>query len=749
MNDSHQLTTADQPPAEMVMPVHVARVVPFQDHAAYSGLSLEQKKRISHLLSLFADIESSPDGIVAASDRLAVVNGMSGSNLRTLRSKLKARGWRALAMIYRGKDPLPVEFVEECRRRIEVNGRDTGTAAAWQKLRDDWADGVSIPGYGTWREYFRATRPLEDVPERYPFGFYPEGWCRSTFYTKQSTKAERKLARQGYAAMKRYIPSVVRDTSSLRPLELITIDDFELDFLVRAFNPISRHWEICRCAGLLAMDVATRRVLVVALVPRFKLTRKERALADAHIAANADLAEGEAETTDEKKFRISITRHDVQSLLHAVFSQHGRPAGHGVTILCENASAAITADFEIALELLLGVQVARTGLITEKTLRNGFAQGGGKPWEKGWVEALFRTLWNRLGDQPGQKGRSYEHKPADHEAKVAYAMGLFKLDGLEPELAAKLHVPFITIDEALDGLHAIFARIEARIDHKMIGFEERFLYRLPGGAGLVPESALVGLPQEQVVAAEVLPFRESPAERWERLIAGMQRVKIADYVLACLLLTPKKITLRNHRITFAHAGQGYTYADADSAVMKLADGAELLGYFDHGRPGVLFVTDLKGAYLGQVRRRGAVDIRDHAAISAEAGEITRLIRACVINPVRARHEGANQQLLEDRQHNAALLEQHGLAAPEPLSTDARPSAIRALKTPGDNADLGAKPARQGLSARLTAPARDAFTAYRESLAQGVAAHVGTQEAGNARAEALQQADDELDSSKLL
>ncbi len=733
-NSSQLQAPGSELTVQMVMPQHVAAVVPFKDHADYERLCLDQKKRISLLLSLFADIESSPDGIVAASDRLGVINGTSGSNLRNLRSKFKAHGWRALAKIYRGPDKLPAEFVQECRRRIEANGRDTGTAAAWQQLKDDWANGASIPGFGTWREYFRTTRPLEDVPERWPFGFYPEGWSRSTFYSKQSTKAERKLVRQGYAAMKRYIPSVVRDTSGLRPLELITIDDFELDFLVRAFNPVCRRWEICRCAGLLAMDVATRRVLAVALVPRFKLTKRERAQAAAHIAANADLAEGEGETAEERRTRISITRHDVQSLLHAVFSTHGRPVGYGVTILCENASAAITTDFEIALELLLQVQVARTGLITDKTLRNGFAQGGGKPWEKGWIEALFRTLWNHLGTQPGQKGSGYENKPADHEAKVAYAMGLFQLDGLPADLAAQLRVPFITVDEALDGLHAIFARIERRDDHRMIGFDERCLYRLPGAAGLVREEALVGQPQDVLVQCEVLPRRESPVERWEKLMAQVQRVKIADYILACLLLTPKKITLKNHRITFAHAGQGFTYADADSEVMRLDEGTELLGYFDHGRPGVLFVTDLKGAYLGSVRRRGAVDIRDHAAISAEAGEITRLIRSCIITPVRERHEGTNLQILADQQHNEQLLRSANLLpdATPSQAPDANAPTIAAPAATTTKASATERPAT--LSKRLAQPpARDAFAAYRDTLAHGIAAHVGQQDAAADRA----------------
>jgi hypothetical protein len=721
----------------MVMPRHVAAVVPFAHHEAFGRLSPDQKERVSFLLQLFGEMATAPDGIVASADRLAALHparGCSAPNLirlyykfRALEKRERGTGWRALAKIYKGPEKLPADFVQEVKRRIEKNSK--GARAALTALKDEWSQGASIPGYGTWREYHATRWPERDLPERYPFGFFPEGWSESNLYTKQSSRAQRALVRHGYSAMKRYIPSVIRDTSNLRPLQLITIDDFELDFLVRAFNPVRKRWEICRAAGLLAIDVATRRKLAVALVPRFKLSKKERAsIADRRIVAHADVVEGEGETAEEKRTRVSICREDVQSLLHVVFSTHGLPVDYGCTILCENAAAAITEDFERSLELLLGVQVARTGLIDEKTLRNGFVQGGGKPWEKGWIESLFNLIWGALGSLPGQKGSDYTKKPADHEAKVAYAMGLFKQCALAPEVADQLRVSFLTIDEALDGLNAVFHRIEHRTDHRMIGFEQYFDYQLPDQAGLLPETALRTLSQEQILAATPIPRMESPAERWARLMPTVRRVAVADYVLACLLLTPRLFTLKNYRLTTGKDG-GLTFADADSPVMKLAEGTELLGYYDGPRATRMHVTDLKGRYLGTVRRRGAVDILDHDAISAEAGQIERLVRSCVIGEVRERHAAEDAQLGDDRAHNQALLEQHGLA--EPLPAEA---AGAAGQTPAAQ-KRGTVPT--GLSSKLAqAPARDAFAAHREALAQGIAAHVGEQDAAQARTAAV-------------
>lgn len=718
MNDQALVTqTGETAEMEFVMPQHVAAVVPFKDHEEFGKLTPDQKARVSFLLQLFIEMKSSPEGLVACSDRLGEMHigeGFSGSNLRTLYYKFKNRGWRALAKIYKGPEKLAVEFVEEVRRLTDNNARSS--RAVMTELKDKWARGEAIAGYGTWQEYHKTRWPERDCPERYPFGFLPEGWSESNLYTKRSSIAQRKMKTHGLAAAQRYLPHVVRDTSGLRPLELITIDDFELDFIVRAFNPVRQRWEMCHAAGLLAIDVATRRKLAVAVVPRFKLSRKERANYDARTAAHAEPAEGEAETGEEKKHRISITRADVQSLLHVVFSNHGKPADYGCTILCENASAAITDDFELALELLLGVQVARTGLIDQKTLTNGFLQGGGKPWQKGWIESLFNLIWNTAAALPGQKGSSYQLRPADLAAKLLYAEKLLKLDGLTPEVAEQLRVPFFTIDQALEALDVIFARIENRTDHKCQGFRQLFDYQLPDTAGLVPESALLTLSQEQVLACTPVARFESPVERWNNLRPSCRFEKVADYVLACLLLTPRKFTLRNLRLTTAKDG-GLTFADADSPVMKLPDGTELLGYYDSSRPDRLFVTDIKGRYIGTVRRRGAIDIRNHAAISAETGEVMRMIRSLVINPLRERHAAEDQQLLADRTHNDALLREHNL--------------LPGAKSPTPDGQSA------GLSKRL-AQAQPATpgTAAGHALAQGISAEVGATDASATRRAAV-------------
>ncbi len=744
MNLETSLAVVDSAPAPAALSATAAALIPLQHHEKFYSLKQEERDRISILLRMIDEIGTASEGVVAACRRLSLENPARGFSWGTLKNSYYAylnagRDWRVLVRRYSNKSDLPAEFIEEVRRRIEANKR--GARQAINSLRSDWQRGVSIPGYGTWREWYLTEFPDLDVPERYPFGVYPKGWSQSQLYTLQSSKAERMLARRGFAAAKKYLPHVIRDRSELRRMELITIDDFETDIIVRARHPETGRPEMCTCTGLLAMDVATGRKLAVGLKPRFK---------------------------SDDGVRMAITRTDVQQLLYSVFTEHGLPAGYGVTILCENASAAITPDFELALETLLGVQVARTGLLAEKTLRNGFVERGGKPWEKGWIESTFNLVHHMAGALPGQKGASYQLKPGDLEAKVLFAEKLLSIEGLTPEQSAELRVPFLPYEDALQGYENIFATADRRTDHRMQGFAEVFDYALPDGSEVVTENelALRNLTRDDVLACTPVSRRESPLARWERIGRDLPLVPVPQAALMLLLLTPKKVTLLNHKISFVHHTQGFTFADADSAVLALPEGTALLGYFDPARPHVLHCTTVDGGYIGPVKRRGTVNIRDHAAIGAEQSEIMRVITKHVLNPVRDRHAAENAQLLADDAHNLAKLREWNVptkAIPArllPPAEKAAPNAQRTDLTVDDTGDnqpgtplphTASKPAATSLSAKLArhAPARDAFALakHREALTRGIAQTTATADAAAVTAKTITESDD-FDTSAL-
>jgi hypothetical protein len=66
---------------------------------------------------------------------------------------------------------LPLQFIDEVKRRI---GRGRAVLDAIKSIRRDWKAGSSIPGYGTWKDYYwYSTRHDISKPSKYRF---PKEW---------------------------------------------------------------------------------------------------------------------------------------------------------------------------------------------------------------------------------------------------------------------------------------------------------------------------------------------------------------------------------------------------------------------------------------------------------------------------------------------------------------------------------------------------------------------------------------------
>jgi len=687
-----------------------AEFLPFAHHDEWVTVKPEEQGRIRELLELFSAIEHDERGTVAALNEAARQNlgrhGWSFSTLRTLYyAWIESRDWRAIVHGYRHESKLPGPFVEELQRMVLHEHRSR--FQAMRRIREQWAEGKPVPGYGTWREWFARTYPEREVPSHF-CGDYPAGWSKSTIYDRMPSRAQHAFATRGFAAAKAIVGGMIRDTSELRPLEFIVFDDFETDIRVRAYNPVLKEWEICRCAGLLAQDVSTRRVLATGLLPRLRLPRKD----------------GELEEADANRLRkITASRADLQFLLKVIFTRFGIGRDYPMTLLVENAAAAITPDFEQALNLLFGgqVRVCRIGVIKNKTLANGFAQSGGKPWEHGWVESLFNLMHNRAGNLPGQKGSSErENGPADLAKKILYAEGVLK--DVTEEQAVQLRIPFLSIAEAVDAYNVIFDWMARRQDHKMLGFAQVVEWRLgPGDKPKAIEQLGLLAPEEQE-RVELLPPRlESPIERWQRLTAKCAFMKVPEFVTALLTYTPKsKICLRNGAVSFRHGDVAYSYLDVGGDLKRLPQGTPLMGYFDPAAPAHLYVTDLQGRALGILTSRPHARINNAAEIDAAAETLAKFFHNQVQAPVRELLAGDDAQLADDRAHNEALRSEWGLANP-PSSAERTAKENRV-----ENSEAGNRPRVNSLSRTLAQntfaePEAGRFAAAAEQ-AQAIATH---------------------------
>ena len=618
----------------------------------HTALNEKWRIRVQLTLRLLEKVQAlhGSGNFVAATDALAAsyrhVRGLSGPRLRIKYHAYNDAGgdWRVLVPGYKPPQKQPAEFVSFVRKLIEENHRST--KAALRVLREQiWAAGLPVPGYGTWMEWYVAAFPGRELPKHFP-RIYPSGWSVRNLRRYAPSKGELALVRQGFKAAKRFFPHVTRDPSQLRPMELIIADDFETDVLTAFLGDDLYKPQICRTAGLLAIDAATRCKLAFGLKPR--LERKDGT-------------------------RMGIKRRDVRTLLYSILLKYGLP-DYPITLLVENATAAITPDFELALTTLFDgrIRIERTGLINHRTLTNGFVEGGGRPWEKGQIESLFNYVWNEAGSMPGYKGSRYDNAPGELAQRLLYAERLLsqgdrKQDlNLPAEKLALLKLPFKSVDEATTAFEEVFARCDCRTDHKMLGFDRVTEFRLEAHEAPRPWSQLALLAPAEQQRAELITRMEAPVERWERLSAKCQRQEVPEAILALLLLTPKQVVFKNQAITFTHKGEGetagYSFVDPAGTVLAgITEGTDLLGYFDEDQPSELHLTDLKGGFIGTLTRlggnRGMVDIRDKAALGA-AGEITQRIFNRTLGVVRERHAAEDRQLAEDRLHNDAIVAAH-------------------------------------------------------------------------------------------
>ncbi|MFA6168788.1 MAG: hypothetical protein WC700_19345 [Gemmatimonadaceae bacterium] len=645
MSNNAELVPAPQPAAVIEVPAPGELIafptgrwaIPQEDMADFGLLGEEEQERVKFLLTLFAKMEAG--GIIPMSETLGFqlrnARGYGASNLRAFYYRWRDGGWRAIVRKFtNGGEKLPTDFVQHFKALCENNGRSMLQARA--ALIRAWMRGDAIPGYGTWREWYFSQWPTREIPDVCPCT--PKGWGKSNLYTLQPTKAQRAAKTRGLAEMKLHLPSLIRDPGALRPLELIVIDDFEIDQVCFYFDPATGIRSLCRMAGIAAMDVATRRIIGLILKPRLE---------------------------DEKGKKQSITRAEVRLLLYQVLKDHGIPA-HGMTIMAENAAAAVTTEVELTFRNLFGglVAVTRTGVLDSAVLAAGFKDSGGKPWLKGWIESFFNLMHNVAASMTrGQKGASYQLAPGNLEQMQRLTERLIGTGDRDARLSdaqlAKARVPFQSVDELIAIYQEVFRIIENRDDHQMLGFRDITMWRQTRAESYRPWEELAQLTEdEQCAITDFHRRKQTPRERWDELYPRIERAAVEDYVLMMLLLTPKKGKINGHKITFAHHGKGYTWlvSPRSELAATMRDGAEVLCYFDAADARIAHVARLDGRYLGEVKRFGPVDITNADQVN-EAEKVLAQLYAEVLATVRERplHQAENARLVEDKAINDGLV----------------------------------------------------------------------------------------------
>lgn len=554
--------------------------------------------------------------------------GFSVKSLLNLHREFRERGAEALAFGYGHGGSVPEDLTAFLAARIERNKRVASVEL--DAVISEWRSGTPIPGVGSWQDCWREEFPGEAVPEYCPAWYTARGLSVRNLRRKLGGRAQALLARRGYFAAHGSLPQLRFDYRSLRPLELVIFDDVKLDWLV-AMPGQTRG---CEFWMLVARDAATRVYLDwVSLVA----------------------------VPDDEGRKQSLLEEHMRILAGQVLLKYGVPTGYRSTWIVENAKATLRDDDRSLLATLTGnsVEVRLTRMV-DRELPGGWAERHGTPWgPKAIIESSFRALHDHGGALPGQTGSlQVLNKPADLEAMQKEQAELCRaLDGLPAEVVARIRSPFLTHAEAIDTVAALFAKLNARHEHQLQGFEKVQLFRFPEDLAWRPLDELRRYDATAVRRAIFHPGRlESPIERMERLLKQQDKfVPIPDDTLLPFLARtirrvshPAPYTLR-----WKEDGVEQVYR-GELKELESGDGGPFSVKILPHNLAIAYVYDEAGRRLGTVQRVHAPSPLDEEGTARALGELQHY-RSLVTAPVLERHAPEAAAHAQRRAQNAAII----------------------------------------------------------------------------------------------
>lgn len=575
----------------------------------------------------------------------------NGGQKRDVQGQLKgphytARDWRIFVPNWTNGDAQSAlknsAFVNHVQRlHAETTREDATGNALHNRLLDDWFAGKEIPGYGTiftWCAEQGRPIPAGHVVRRSTN--YPAGWSVDNLLRMlPKSRAKRALVQRGeHAAHDHWGDQLLRDRSKLMPFQLVTFDDLRFDIRV-IMDMGNGTAQVVYPWAIFALDVATGMILAKGVV--------------GHYTRDTDSDGGKAGT------KRGIQQSDTRFLLHSLLERFGLPVDWQMGLLLENASASIGSEDELLFTSLTGVRFDKTGMVRQQLLKSGFRDEGGMPWQKGWIEALFRGLHCRINHLPGTVGRRYDLTRGTQADMEAYALRVFRsaLDqGLPTNL---LQLPILTLDQFHSVLDDYVLRLNWRIAHKLQGFCKVFEMEVQPGLFIRHDDPRA----HQILAtgAQLTSRLEAPAERFQRLMQGHRMQPVHPRILVPLAADKRPVTVRNERVEVLVSS-----VSTDPLIFRDQESAAALAEWNGAKKGLLgilaadhtcihlFTNDGELRYVASPRNVARVDLTDDHAILARAGEVHRG-RQQIRDEVAELLAPKEAQYAEMRAHNDQLL----------------------------------------------------------------------------------------------
>jgi hypothetical protein len=351
---------------------------------------------------------------------------------------------------------MPDELAAEIQRlaTVQSGGRDkhqngVESKAIYKRLAARWMRGESLPGVGTWQEYWQRTHPTLPIPTSPPdFPWHPRTVARKT-----GPKALKRLGNIGTAAALKHLPSMERDYSKLRKCELYTLDDVRLDFV--AIDETSGR--VVDMMAYILIEVSSRSIVAFLVKPVDAI---------------------KAEDVDE------LLAHGLQA------EGFGIAVGYQTHIWFERGTVACSEAAQRVLE-----SFSDGALVIHRTSMDGGVRwvgaaadkASGHSAGKAVIESFNRNLHRRLQHVVGQRGNNFANQPAnlgvgDRSAKdasrsdkgtakfEAEKLAQFKLTAMAAGTNARIKLPFLTASQAQQEVAAAIAAHNSERGHSMQGF---------------------------------------------------------------------------------------------------------------------------------------------------------------------------------------------------------------------------------------------------------------------------------------
>ena len=593
---------------------------------------------------------------------------------------------------------LPVAVVDRWAGEAGTNDK-RALKEAWRVILRELVSGKPVVEGVTWQTLHMEVWPGLALASACPWSVNhpPPGWSLANFMAKKPVKSVYLAMKKGAAAAWNNTPDVRMDLGELRPFEAVVFDDHDLDFNVQVWDDRGKV-QVVKMTGLFAMDVATGAVIEFGLRPAI---------------------------LREDGTRMGVTTRDMQHLVAHILARYGFPLDYQMTLIVENAAAALTEETERLIVSRTGgqVQVRRTGVHFGAVNVRGFPERWGAPRGKAWVESWFNLFDITLGGVKGQKGSNWTVKPGHTDGALALAEKMAAIVTAHPDLAHQLEGPLHWASDAHWIVKGAIDAINGRTDHGMERHQMVTEWRFaPSDPVAKPTRVVPGMDaamrqsvewfasqpldvQTLLINNHGVPRRESPVEKMGRMWRREKFAVIPPDTLLDLLMDSAPAIYRGGEVIDVEVGRSRArkvlrFVKTEQSQV-LALGAEVVVRLDVERPGAgAWLHDAKERFLGYwafqrdprmlvqgedleiLQSRLGAKVKAHAELIGEAARLVGKTPAA--RAERAARE-ENMQVIEtlgiERPERAALPSESSTTLSATILNQSRPEKVKRVPLP--------------------------------------------------------------------